>query len=143
MTPRDNAVTSLNITAPFSVAAGEQFTVEVNASGGKNLYSAPFVLSYDPEAINFISISEGNFLKQDGKQTEFRSSIEKEAGEVRVSMKRIGNVDGVNGSGRLLTAIFKGRKKGVTGLRLKDIVFTAPGGAPLEAVPYNIAIEIK
>ena len=122
---------------------GKQFTVEVNAAGGKNLYSTPFVLSYDPNAIDFVSVSEGNFLKQDGKQTDFRTSIAKGAGQVRVAMKRIGNVGGMNGSGRLLSAMFKARKKGVTGLSLQDIGFTTPGGAPVETVPYNVAVEIR
>jgi len=141
--PQKNITGTLSLTAPASVTVGQQFSIALNAAGVQNLYSAPFVLTYDPDLIEFGAIGEGGFLRQDGKQTEFKTSAAKDAGQVRVVLKRVGNVGGVNGSGTLASAMFKAKKKGVAGFSLQDINFSAPGGNPVEVIPYNVAVEIK
>jgi general secretion pathway protein D len=141
--PQKNITGSLSLTAPPSVSVGQQFAIALNTAGMQNLYSAPFVLTYDPDLIDFAGMTEGSFLRQDGKPTDFRTSAAQNAGQVRVVLKRMGNAGGVNGSGTLASAMFKAKKKGVAGFSLQDINFSAPGGAPVEVIPYNVAVEIK
>jgi general secretion pathway protein D len=134
---------SLNITAPPSVSVGDQFAVTVNAAGAQNLYSAPFTLSYDPSVIDLVGATEGNFLKQDGKPTDFKTSSARDTGQLNVVLKRVGDVAGVNGSGTLFSALFKAKKRGVAGFSIQDMKLSAPGGGPVEMIPYNVAVEIK
>lgn len=134
---------SLNITAPPSVSVGDQFAVTVNASGAQNLYSAPFILLYDPSIIDFVGSTEGNFLKQDGKQTDFKTSVARDTGQVNIVLKRVGNVAGVNGSGTLISAFFKAKKRGIAGFSIQDMKLSTPGGSPVEMTPFNVAVEIK
>lgn len=141
--PQKNIPGTLSLTAPASVSVGQQFAIALNAAGVQNLYSAPFVLTYDPDLIDFSGITEGSFLRQDGKPTDFKTSAAKDAGQVRVVLKRVGKASGVNGSGTLASAMFKAKKKGVAGFSLQEINFSAPGGNPVEVIPYNVAVEIR
>lgn len=134
---------TLTISAPASVVVGEQFVVEVKATDAKNLYSAPFTLSFDPIFADFIGVIEGGFLKQDGKQSTFGSSVDANSGTINISNSRVGEVEGVSGSGTLAKATFKAKNAGPLNFGFQNLNFTAPGAKSLEFVPYNLAVEVK
>lgn len=134
---------TLKIVAPGSAKVNEQFTVEVVTADAANLYSAPFVLVYDPIFVELVGVAEGGFLKQDGKPTQFSSKVDKNSGQVTVGLARIGDVVGVNGSGTLLTATFRAKNQGPASLGFMGVNFTAPGGKALEAIPFNTIVEVK
>ena len=48
-------------------AKGSTFTVNVMLTGGQNVYSVPVQLSYDPNQLQVINVSNGGFLSQDGQ----------------------------------------------------------------------------
>ncbi len=137
------AKAALNLIAPVSVKIGEQFAVEVKGGDLQNLYSAPFTLTYDPLFLDFVGVTEGGMLKQDGKPTAFQSSVDPATGRLTVSLSRVGQVGGVSGSGTLVTAQFRAKKAGPASLGLQNLNFTAAGGAPLEMLPYSALVEIK
>ena len=133
----------LNLLAPPSVKVNDQFTVEVRVADAKNLYNAPFTLVYDPIFVDFVGIEEGGFLKKDGKPTQFRTSVDKNNGQVAVTLNRTGDAPGAGGAGTLATATFKAKNQGPASLGFIGVNFSAPGGKPLEALPYNTAVEVK
>ncbi|KAF0218296.1 MAG: proteinral secretion pathway protein [Geobacteraceae bacterium] len=133
----------VNITAPKSVKVNDQFTVEIKASDVSNLYNAPFILVYDPIFLDFVGAAEGSFLKQDGKPTSFRTTVDKNTGQVTIALNRVGDVGGVSGAGTLLTATLKARNKGPASFGFMGVNFTDPAGKPLDAVPYNAVVEVQ
>jgi general secretion pathway protein D len=135
--------TTLRLVTPPSVKKGDQFTVEVRAADVKNLYTAPFTLTFDPIFAEFVSAVEGDLLKIDGKPTSFLSSPDKNTGRVVVGTGRTGNVGGVSGTGSLLTATFKAKSKGPASFGLTGVNFIAPTGQKLDVVPYNAVVDIK
>ncbi|HKZ17727.1 MAG TPA: cohesin domain-containing protein, partial [Geobacteraceae bacterium] len=141
--PQQDARGTVTITAPPAVAAGDQFALEVNSAGSTNLYSTPFVLTYNPNLVDVVGVTEGNFLKQDGKKTEFRTSIDTNSGRVSVISNRVGNVGGVSGTGTLVNVLFKAKMKGVAAFGVQDANFTTPEGSTVTASPYNVAVEIR
>jgi general secretion pathway protein D len=134
---------SLNFAAPASVKADERFNVEISASNVTNLYSAPFIMSYDPAILDFDSAVEGPFLKRDGNPTVFQTVGTQKGGQVTVNLSRTGNVGGVDGSGTLVVASFKAKSKGSAKLGFSTVYFTAPGGKPLNVIPFNTVVEVK
>jgi general secretion pathway protein D len=133
----------LSIAAPASVKEAESFKVEIVASNVTNLYSAPFVLSYNTSILDFESATEGPFLKKDGKPTAFQASGAKGSGQITVNLSRSGNVGGMNGAGTLATLIFKAKSKGLANLGITTAYFTDPGGKPLDVIPFNTVVEVK
>ncbi len=134
---------TLTITAPPGVASGEQFNLEVKSAGSLNLYGAPFTLTFDPNLVEVIGVAEGNFLKQDGKKTEFRTSIDRANGKISVVLNRVGSVGGVSGSGTLVSALFKAKNKGLAAFGAQDAKFVTPEGSSVAISPYNVAVEIR
>jgi general secretion pathway protein D len=133
----------LNITAPPVVKLNERFSVDVAASNVTNLYSAPFVFSYDPALLDFRGASEGPFLKYDGKPTSFQAINATNNGKITVNIGRVGNVGGINGVGTLVSFKFKAKKEGEVNLGLSNVNFTDPAGKPLGIIPFNTIVEVK
>lgn len=134
---------SMSLQVPATVTVGQQFTVEIKAEGVKELYNAPFSLIYDPIFAEFVSASEGPFLKQDGKPTAFSAVNEPSAGKVGITLRRTGEVGGVTGNGILMTAVFKAKNAGPLNLGFSGVSFTTAAGKSLPMVPYNVLVDVK
>ena len=133
----------MSLQVPAMVAVGQQFTVEVKADGVKELYSAPFSLIYDPIFSEFVSATEGGFLKQDGKPTTFSAVNDPAGGKVSITLHRNGDVGGVTGNGVLMMATFKAKNVGPLNLGFSGVNFTTGEGKNLPMVPYNVLVDVK
>jgi general secretion pathway protein D len=134
---------SLNFIAPASININQEFSVEVSASDVADLYSAPFVLTYDPTRLEFEEATEGPLLKKDGKPIVFQALGAQNSGQITINVSRTGNTGGVSGTGTLATAKFKAKSKGAAKMGFSTVYFTAPGGKRLEVVPFNAIVEVK
>lgn len=134
---------TLTVTAPESVPFGTEFNVEIQVADVKNLYSAPFTLSYDPIFLEFLALLPGPFLSQDGNPVELKTQHNPGDGTVAVTFARTGKVEGISGTGSFMKATFKGKNMGPGNIGLKDIGFTAPDGKLLQIVPYGVMVDIK
>jgi general secretion pathway protein D len=141
--PDARSGTILNITVPPTVRLNERFSVGIAAANVTNLYSAPFVLAYDPAVLDFEVASEGPFLKNDGKPTSFQATKAKDAGQITVNLSMIGNVGGVNGAGMLVYFTFKAKSQGSSNLGFSAVRFSDPGGKPIDVMPFNAIVEVK
>jgi general secretion pathway protein D len=135
--------TILNITVPPTVRLNERVSVGITAANVTNLYSAPFVLVYDPAILDFEGAGEGPFLNNDGKPTSFQATKSQKNGQITVSLSRVGNVGGVNGAGMLASLTFKAKSQGSAKLGFSTVHFTDPGGRPMDVMPFNAVVEVK
>jgi len=85
----------------------KNFSVDVNKA--EELYAYGFEFIYDPTKLEFISSEEGNFLKKDGKNVSFMSSlVNATEGKLLIASSRLENPPtGVNGAGNLFSISFK------------------------------------
>ena len=134
---------SMTLDVPTTVAAGQQFTVEVKGDGIKELYSAPFTLIYDPLFADYVGATEGGFLKQDGKPTTFAAVNDPAGGKVGITLHRNGDVGGVSGAGVLLKATFKAKSAGPLNLGFSGVNFTSTAGKNIPMVPYNVLVDVR
>ena len=133
----------LQIAAPSSVTVGQQFSLDIKISDAKDLANAPFVLTYDPIFVEFVSISEGTLLKSDGKPTTFSGKSDAAAGTVNVTAVRATGNPGVNGGGSLATLLFKAKTKGPASFAFKNSMFTSSNGTALSILPFSTAVDIR
>jgi general secretion pathway protein D len=122
---------------------GSTFTVQVVATDAANLANAPFTLVYDPLFLEFVGAAEGDLLKKDGKPASLKTSVDKENGQVAVTLGRAAGTGGVSGSGTLLTAQFRAKSKGPASLGFTGVNLTDAAGKRQEAVPYNTIVEVQ
>jgi general secretion pathway protein D len=121
----------------------EQFTVDVVANEADNLYGAPFTLVYDPIFLDFVGTAEGDLLKKDNTATVFATKVDKSSGQITVSLSRSGDVAGVKGTGKLLSATFRAKSQGPASVGFTGVKFVASNGKQLDVIPYNAVIEVK
>ncbi len=99
-------------------SVGETFTVQVKINNGSDVFAVPFDIGYDPDILEVIGLHEGSYLKKDGGQTTFLTSIDKNKGKIRLGLTRLGKLGGINGSGTLASIAFKVLKNRPTSLSL-------------------------
>ncbi|MBI1921784.1 MAG: type II secretion system protein [Geobacter sp.] len=134
---------ALSVTAPEAVPFGTEFEVEIQVADVKNLYSAPFTLTYDPIFLEFVALVPGPFMSQDGNPVELKTQHNPGDGTVAVTFTRTGKVEGVSGAGSFMKSMFKAKNMGPGNIGLKDVGFTAPDGKPLQVVPYGAVVDIR
>jgi general secretion pathway protein D len=115
----------------------------VLVSGVERLYSAPLFISYDPAALELVSISEGDFLTQGGQQTIFSHSPNQATGQAIVGYKQGPGGTGASGSGTLFNAVFKPVAAGETELKVNRVNFRNPEGTRLQVVPEAVVINVR
>ncbi len=133
----------LQIAAPSSATVGQQFTIDIKISDVTDLANAPFILTYDPVFVDFISMSEGAYLKKDGKETTFSSRANSAAGTVTVTLARSAGNSGVTGGGTLVTATFRAKNQGPASFAFRNSAFTSSYGAALNILPFSTAVDIR
>ena len=133
----------MQIVAPAAILAGQQFSIDAKVSLVQNLVGTPFVLTYDPASVDFVSAVEGSFLKQDGKSTIFSVSPDPEGGTVTVTMLRPAGSKGVSGTGTLATFTFRAKKQGQANFGFSNVNFVTADGAPFDVVPFVKPVAIQ
>lgn len=133
----------LRISAPPSSIIGQQFKLDIKVSDIKDVFEAPFVLSYDPVLVEFISASEGSFLKGDNKQVAFSSKVDMGSGTVTVSLARGTGSGGISGSGDLMSLVFLAKAQGSAGFGFNSTTFSTDSGQPVTVLPFSTAVEIR
>jgi general secretion pathway protein D len=117
----------LKVTAPKTVKTNDEFQVAIDVSDATNVYNGMLAVQYDPGVLNFVDSVEGKFLNKDGKPTSYKHVFNALKGRVNLNMYRIGNVNGVSGSGTLAYLTFKAKAKGTAKLGLSDVYLLPQG----------------
>jgi len=104
--------TTIFVDPPTStVAVGKTFVIGIKVSDVSDLYGWEFNLTWNPNLLDALTVTEGNFLKQGG-ETFFRPIMNNTAGYILVDCTLLGNVPGVSGSGILATVKFYAENQG-------------------------------
>jgi general secretion pathway protein D len=98
----------------------QEVTVGVMVNNVSQLSEAVLSLVYDPNVLQFRRVVEGNLMGRDGRTTSFVTSVDPSTGQVKVYMKRLSDLQGVTGSGTLLSLVFSGKGAGASTIALKE-----------------------
>ena len=96
------------------VELGDVFEVAIRVDAWRPVSHLPMVLSYDPELVELVDISEGSFLGERG-QAELLTDTSVD-GRLVVGASRLGSVAGVTGEGELLKLSFRALRIGTGAL---------------------------
>lgn len=133
----------VQIAAPAGIGIGQQFYVDVKAGDVADLAGAPFVLTYDPALVEYVSASEGGFLKKGGKLTVFSVSPDTAGGALTVKLERAPNTGGESGGGTLVSVLFRAKSKGTASFGFRNVNFTSADGKSLEMLPFSTAVDVR
>ena len=106
------SATTVFVDPPTSmVAGGQTFFIDIKISDVSDLYGWEFKLGWNPDLLDVVSVTQGNFLKQGGL-TFFWPVMNNTEGYILVDCTLLGNVPGVSGSGTLATVKFYAENQG-------------------------------
>jgi general secretion pathway protein D len=90
---------------------GNTFQMKVDLTGGKDVFSVPMEVHYDPQLLNLINVDAGTLLAKDG-QTIGLVHRDDGNGNVIISASRPPGVTGVSGNGDVCTFTFQAKAAG-------------------------------
>ena len=133
----------VQIAAPAGIDVGQQFYTDIKAGDVQRLEKASFVLNYDPKLVEYVSATEGTFMKKDGRPTLYSATPNATEGTLTVKLVRPTNTGGVTGAGTLVSVLFRAKSKGTANFGFKTVNFSTPDGKPHEMLPFSTAVTVR
>ncbi|MBI2745260.1 MAG: general secretion pathway protein GspD [Burkholderiales bacterium] len=93
--------TALTWQGPERVKVGDVFAVQLTMQSSQPVMSLPLAVGFDARSMQVVSVTEGDFLKQGGVQTNFSSRVDP-SGQIVLTVTRSGD-SGATGSGVVAT----------------------------------------
>ena len=121
------------------LAVGDVFRQRIEIQDATDLAGWQMDIAFDPEVLEVVDISEGDFLEQDGRDALFLS--EQSSGKITVKQVRVGGIgvpmSGVSGSGVLVTLRFRFVSFSETLLGLQNVRLSDSSG---ERLSYSVTL---
>jgi len=127
----------------LNLAKGATFSVNVLLTGGQNVYSVPLQLSYDPNRLQVINVSNGGFLSQDGQAVALVHRDDPITGTLLVTASRPPGVGGVSGQGSVVTVTFMAKASGQSALTITRGGARDPAMQPIAMNGAQAAVTIQ
>lgn len=134
-----NPTISFLVVSPSSsfIHVGDQVFLTVTIIQVTQLYSAPFYLLYNSNLLDLVKGLQGNFLSQDHQQVGFFNSNQPDQGRIIVGLSRVGQVNGISGSGVLAVFIFKAKNSGLAQFSIQNADFRT---FSMDIIPLQVAL---
>ena len=101
-----------------NVKAGSTFAVNLLLSGAQNVYSVPVQITYDPQRLQLVNISNGGLLSQDGQAVALVHRDDAGTGTLQVTATRPPGSNGVSGQGSVVTLTMIAKAPGQASLSI-------------------------
>ncbi|MHA1290585.1 MAG: cohesin domain-containing protein [Candidatus Thorarchaeota archaeon] len=124
------------------VFVGDEFNVSVDIQTDEEIYAYDISVRFDPNVIEGLQLTEGNFLKKDGAQTYVVSNIDNNNGLVQFAVTRFNTQVGVTGNGTLFIITFNAVTNGTSHLNFSDTTITDPSLQEIDANLTNGSVKV-
>jgi len=104
--------------AAVTQSVGKTFAVNVVLSQVQNLYSVPVQITYNPNMLEVVNVSDGNLLSRDGQPVALVHRDDPSSGTLQVTATRPPNSGGVSGEGQVFTITFMAKGPGTSTLNI-------------------------
>ncbi|HYX67962.1 MAG TPA: cohesin domain-containing protein [Terriglobales bacterium] len=132
--PGPTGAGSLRFDPPaLSQAVGSTFVVNIMLTGGQDIASLPLQVSYDPNVLALVNLSDGGLLSKDGQPVALVHRDDPATGTLIMSASRPPNSAGVSGDGTVFTLTFLAKAKGQSALSI-----SRPGARDSKMAPVPL-----
>jgi general secretion pathway protein D len=135
---------SLQVVPPAGqVFEGQETSIDLFADSVNDLSEIDLTLNYNPAVLDLKKAVEGGFMKSDGAQTSFVTSVNALTGTINVHLLRVGKGEGISGGGAIATLTFLGKRKGESFVSIKDgrLLSSAKGLLPVRLNSGMIKVQ--
>jgi len=120
----------------------QNFNIDIAISDVFDLYGWEFTLSWNPYVLDAANVTEGPFLKGDGRSTFFAYNISLIDGRMVVDCTLLGWISGVSGSGILTTLTFCPKNSGECSLDLYNLSLIDSNEQPIFCQTSNGYVRV-
>ena len=99
-------------------AVGTTFAVNINLTGGQNVYSVPLQILYNPKVLQLLNVSNGPLLQQDGQAVALVHRDDSMMGILQITASRPPGSNGITGDGQVFTLTFQAKAPGQATLNI-------------------------
>ncbi len=126
-----------------NLLSGDTFTLNLNAENMTDLAGWQTDIAFDPNVLEAVEVTEGDFLKSEGSATFFQGgTIDNTEGKIKGMFAARQSEGGVSGTGTLLSVTFMAKAGAETQITLENFEFGASDGTIIPTVPPNITITV-
>ncbi len=125
-----------------SPAVGTTFQVAVNVQNGKDIFSVPMQIKFNPQVLQLVNVDAGAFLQQDGKAATIVHRDDG-SGTVTIGATRPPQTAGVTGTGSVCTLTFKATAAGDSLISFVKVGAKNSAQLALPATGSNTLINVK
>src|SRR5258708_26461465 len=127
----------------MSPTQGSSFAIEVVLSNAHDVHSIPLQITYDPNVLQFVNVSNGGFLSKDGQQAPLVNRDDPTTRTLQIMSQHPPGVGGVSGDGTVFNLVFIAKAKG-SGV----VSITVPGARnsqnqPIQALGSQAAVTVN
>ncbi len=140
--PAGPPVTLTVVPASANQTVGSTFQVAVMLGNGKDIYSVPLQMQFNPAVLELVNVDAGDFLGRDGQAVAIVHRDEGN-GLVTISTSRPPGATGVSGQGSVCTLTFKAIAAGDSNLGLVKVGAHNSAQATLPAVGSQAVVHVK
>jgi general secretion pathway protein D len=112
---------------------GGTFSLAVVLSHGQDIASVPIQISYDQKVLQFVSVTNGDFLAKDGQNVVLVHRDDASAGKLQITAQRPPGTPGISGDGTVFNLTFTAKAKG-TG----TVSIAVPGARNSQNQPQDV-----
>jgi hypothetical protein len=116
-----------------SAQQGNTFTLKVVLTHGQDIAAVPIQITYDPKAVQFNSVTNGEFLAKDGQQVILVNRDDPSSGKLQITAQRPPGMAGVSGDGTVFNLVFTGKAKGTSAISI-----SVPGARNSQNQPLDV-----
>ena len=134
---------SFSATGTANLFAGDAFTLNLNAENITDLAGWQTDIAFDPNVLEAVEVTEGDFLKSEGADTFFGGgTIDNAVGKIAGIFSARQSEVGASGAGALLTVTFMAKLSGESEITLENFEFGSITGDIIPVVPPIITITV-
>lgn len=122
---------------------GKTFAVNVVLSQVQNLYSVPLQITYNPNMLEVVNVSDGNLLSRDGQPVALVHRDDPSTGTLQVTATRPPNSGGVSGSGQVFTITFLAKGSGTSTLNIARDGLRDSSMQPIQASGAQATVTVQ
>ncbi len=127
--------------ATSSQSVGSTFQVAVNLANGRDVFSVPLQMQFNPAVLQLVNVDSGDFLGRDGQAVSL--AHREDNGTVSISSERPPNAPGVTGQGTVCTLTFKAIAAGDSSLTLTKVGARSSTQANIPATGSTAVVHVK
>ena len=113
--------------------AGGQVSLSIQLLHGQDVSSVPIQVSYDPQVLQFSSVTNGDYLAKDGQNVVIVHCDDPSTGKLQITAQRPPGSAGISGDGTVFNLVFTAKGKG-TG----TVSIATPGARNSKNQPLDV-----